>query len=779
MHRSGTSAITRALAVLGVDLGSRLMPPQIDNNEKGFFEDIDVNGLNIEILAGRGLRWDSLQSFEVTEVGADQRARLVKLLEGRLASCGDAGYGMKDPRLCRLLPLWRRAFAECSASEAYILCLRDPLSVADSLKRRDGFPAVKSAYLWLLHTLSAIVDSRGAPRIVVSYDAMLAAPDVELTRIATLLGRNVPDMSAPESLQFVEAFLDASLKHSGYSNEEVLGAPDVPVVAARLYQALQRVARDELSLDSEELGLLVSEATEFVARQAPLLYLVDSLEDAAASSAERENTHAALYWAEGEGGFDETRVVARPIAFGEVATLGIPSVEDATATRRVRLDPMEGAGALVLHLCARACGTERVIEGEAIVGCSADTRCLALGEGRLLFVSSSDDPWMEVELPPGCEAVSIAAEKLESSSILAMFAALEAGTKGTGYVGEPRFESVQRALDETQTLAVARYEEIGALSEQLERTQVAQDESSRLALERAAEISRLETQLGTTHAALEVTQGLAVARVKEIADQQRALEDAQGLATERYEEIRALSEQLERTQTAQEESSRLALERAMEVSRLEVRLRATQAALEDTQSLAVARVDKIADQQRALEDAQGLATARYEETRKLSEQLERTQAAQEESSRLALERATEISRLDAQLSATQTALEEAQGLALARFKEAAIKDAQLGRTQAALEEVEVLAHGRAEELAQFALRLNQTQAALEEVQALAISRSDELARFNEQLDRTHAALAEVQRLAVTRAIENEELTVQLESTKLALLEGARSAEEQK
>ena len=50
MHRSGTSAITRGLEVLGVNLGDNLYPAAIDN-PKGFWEDNDFLGINEELLA--------------------------------------------------------------------------------------------------------------------------------------------------------------------------------------------------------------------------------------------------------------------------------------------------------------------------------------------------------------------------------------------------------------------------------------------------------------------------------------------------------------------------------------------------------------------------------------------------------------------------------------------------------------------------------------------------------------------------------------------------------
>ena len=57
MHRSGTSAITRGLQVIGVDLGANLMPPANHINEKGFFEDCDIVNINISLLNHLCLDW--------------------------------------------------------------------------------------------------------------------------------------------------------------------------------------------------------------------------------------------------------------------------------------------------------------------------------------------------------------------------------------------------------------------------------------------------------------------------------------------------------------------------------------------------------------------------------------------------------------------------------------------------------------------------------------------------------------------------------------------------
>lgn len=49
MHRSGTSAISAGMQVLGVEFGDRLLPPVKGDNDKGYWEDIDLCALNVKM----------------------------------------------------------------------------------------------------------------------------------------------------------------------------------------------------------------------------------------------------------------------------------------------------------------------------------------------------------------------------------------------------------------------------------------------------------------------------------------------------------------------------------------------------------------------------------------------------------------------------------------------------------------------------------------------------------------------------------------------------------
>jgi hypothetical protein len=77
IHRAGTSALTRGLNILGVRLGERLLPAVPDNNETGFWEDIDIFDFNERLLQALGCRWDSLWDVSPQHLLDDQRRALM------------------------------------------------------------------------------------------------------------------------------------------------------------------------------------------------------------------------------------------------------------------------------------------------------------------------------------------------------------------------------------------------------------------------------------------------------------------------------------------------------------------------------------------------------------------------------------------------------------------------------------------------------------------------------------------------------------------------------
>ncbi len=107
MHRGGTSAVTRGLAALGVSLGERMMPAHAIN-EKGLFEDLDIFELDEALPAALGDTWHGFLPIAPERFAeASLRPRRKKAVAPLGAKLGATPlYGIKDPRLPRLLPFW-------------------------------------------------------------------------------------------------------------------------------------------------------------------------------------------------------------------------------------------------------------------------------------------------------------------------------------------------------------------------------------------------------------------------------------------------------------------------------------------------------------------------------------------------------------------------------------------------------------------------------------------------------------------------------------------------
>lgn len=194
MHRSGTSAVAGCLARLGVDLGPRLMPATEDN-PRGYYEHIDLVNLHDRLLLALGRAWDDTFPFPPDWWWDDAltgryRAEALDLLRRDFPTA--SVWGLKDPRLCRLLPWWEGLWQETQSAPLFLLVCRPPAEVAASLARREGFSAPKSYLLWLQHTLEAERATRGQPRVLVDFKAFLADWRGALEPAARFLGRPWP-----------------------------------------------------------------------------------------------------------------------------------------------------------------------------------------------------------------------------------------------------------------------------------------------------------------------------------------------------------------------------------------------------------------------------------------------------------------------------------------------------------------------------------------------------------------------------------------------------------
>ena len=243
MHRSGTSAVTCGLTALGVDLGDTLMPPIEGFNAKGFFEDIDIYAFNVEILEFISSDWHCLAPIEPHDIETlNQKGyflRAVDLLRRKTA--GTQLFGFKDPRLAKLLPFWKPVFTHCGFDISYVLIIRNPLSVAQSLANRDGFSHEKSYMLWMGHVLTSLEHTETYLRVLVDYDRLMEEPQKNIEFIAKYLGLAV-DAQALQRYQ--SEFIDDKLRHTIYDKNDLVLDRACPPLVHELYVALLDVVAD-------------------------------------------------------------------------------------------------------------------------------------------------------------------------------------------------------------------------------------------------------------------------------------------------------------------------------------------------------------------------------------------------------------------------------------------------------------------------------------------------------------------------------------------------------
>jgi len=215
MHRSGSSALAGALAMAGARLPARLMPPHSDN-PSGYFEPAKIVALHDRLLAAAGISGQSLEPItDAWLSNAKARAYVDELVAAVREDYDDATlFVIKDPRMCRLMPLWRTVLDRVAARASFVIPIRHPLEVARSLARREGerFSLPYGCLLWLAHMLDAERESRHSPRVFVHYDRLLDDPVRVVEDTILKITRRRPTLDSSKATA-VRSFVDPHLRH--------------------------------------------------------------------------------------------------------------------------------------------------------------------------------------------------------------------------------------------------------------------------------------------------------------------------------------------------------------------------------------------------------------------------------------------------------------------------------------------------------------------------------------------------------------------------------------
>jgi hypothetical protein len=244
MHRSGTSALTGALGLLGARLPAQQLSPQSDN-PKGFFESARITSIHDRIFGAAGTNWLGLDRIPAEWLrSAHAEAFVNEIVDAIREDFGDATlFVVKDPRMCRLIPIWDEVLGRVGAQMHFAITLRNPLEVAYSLKRRDSIPPAYGFLMWLEHMLEAEIQTRGARRVFENFADLLDHPTRTAEYVIAQLGIDELAVNKNSASQ-IESFIDPSLRHHFFGVEDLKSTVAYHPWLSKTYRALAKLARD-------------------------------------------------------------------------------------------------------------------------------------------------------------------------------------------------------------------------------------------------------------------------------------------------------------------------------------------------------------------------------------------------------------------------------------------------------------------------------------------------------------------------------------------------------
>lgn len=168
MHRSGTSLVARIFYEIGADMGNADNFYRPDKwNLDGYYEQPDIHAINMPIVNGHlwkvSYLW--LPSTRTIMKRAEKRAGQLRETAARYRN-----KVVKETRFCLTLPAWLKYGVKI---DKLLICLRDPIQVARSVKRRN-FVSIKHALsLWHIHNARLLENSAGIPVWFLYYGNLL------------------------------------------------------------------------------------------------------------------------------------------------------------------------------------------------------------------------------------------------------------------------------------------------------------------------------------------------------------------------------------------------------------------------------------------------------------------------------------------------------------------------------------------------------------------------------------------------------------------------------
>jgi hypothetical protein len=260
MHRSGTSAVTRIINLLGPRIcrdDDLLSGP---DNPTGHWESASLMAFNDRLLNIFG---GTFAAPPLLQEGWEEEGQIAALYEeGRSVFASvhsERTWVWKDPRTCLTLPFWRKVLTE---KPVIVYVHREPLEVALSLSRRDGIGKAHCIALWERYSRSALHSSYGLPFLMVRFDELMAdtlkaveSIRTNLSALGVVVNKNVAE---------AVAFVSGDLALNQLRGRSLIDDPDSTGVQHALLEMLSSLPGMSLSFPAYDLGPESASTTELL-----------------------------------------------------------------------------------------------------------------------------------------------------------------------------------------------------------------------------------------------------------------------------------------------------------------------------------------------------------------------------------------------------------------------------------------------------------------------------------------------------------------------------------
>jgi hypothetical protein len=174
MHRSGTSLMGRLFHEIEADLGAvEHFYPADKWNPEGYFEQQDIYAINTALIHGL---WWKFAYFHLPSTETIFRRAAKQALHIQQTAVKYYGKIVKAPHFCLTLNAWLEHGAQISH---ILVCLREPIHVACSIRKRNLISIDRALELWFLHNQRLLEQINDLPVWFVRYEHIL---DNELFR---------------------------------------------------------------------------------------------------------------------------------------------------------------------------------------------------------------------------------------------------------------------------------------------------------------------------------------------------------------------------------------------------------------------------------------------------------------------------------------------------------------------------------------------------------------------------------------------------------------------